>query len=69
MKGNVVKRNLRFAIIPKVVHPWFDEVKNGAIVQQTHMIFRGMALGPIKKNEKAHKAQPREYVIALLIHK
>jgi ribose transport system substrate-binding protein len=25
-----VKRNLRFVIIPKVVHPWFEEVNKGA---------------------------------------
>ena len=33
MKNNVVKRNLNFAIIPKVAHPWFDEVNNGAMTQ------------------------------------
>jgi ribose transport system substrate-binding protein len=33
MKNNVVKRNLNFAIIPKVAHPWFDEVNNGAKTQ------------------------------------
>jgi len=33
MKGTIVKRNLRFVIIPKVVHPWFDEVHKGAMAQ------------------------------------
>ena len=33
MKSNIVKRNLRFVIIPKVVHPWFDEVNKGAMAQ------------------------------------
>jgi len=33
MTGILVKRDLRFVIIPKVVHPWFDEVNKGAIVQ------------------------------------
>ena len=33
MKNNIVKRNLRFVIIPKVVHPWFDEVNKGAMAQ------------------------------------
>jgi ribose transport system substrate-binding protein len=33
MKTAIVKRNLRFVIIPKVVHPWFDEVYKGALVQ------------------------------------
>jgi ribose transport system substrate-binding protein len=33
MKSNILKRNLRFAIIPKVVHPWFDEVNKGAMAQ------------------------------------
>jgi ribose transport system substrate-binding protein len=26
----MIKKNLRFVIIPKVVHPWFDEVLKGA---------------------------------------
>ncbi len=33
MRGNAVKRNLRFAIIPKVTHLWFDEVNKGALAQ------------------------------------
>ena len=33
MKRDVLKRDLRFAIIPKVVHPWFEEVYRGAIAQ------------------------------------
>jgi len=33
VKSNTVKRNLRFVIIPKVVHPWFDEVNKGAMAQ------------------------------------
>ncbi|HWQ89916.1 MAG TPA: substrate-binding domain-containing protein [Desulfitobacteriaceae bacterium] len=33
MKSNNGKRNLRFVIIPKVVHPWFDEVNKGALTQ------------------------------------
>jgi ribose transport system substrate-binding protein len=33
MKSNILKRNLRFTIIPKVVHPWFDEVNKGAMAQ------------------------------------
>ncbi|PPD58473.1 substrate-binding domain-containing protein [Dehalogenimonas etheniformans] len=33
MRGNPAKRNLRFAIIPKVSHPWFDEVNKGALAQ------------------------------------
>ncbi len=33
VKSNIVKRNLRFVIIPKVVHPWFDEVNKGAMAQ------------------------------------
>ena len=33
MKRNIEKRNLLFTIIPKVVHPWFDEVNKGAIAQ------------------------------------
>jgi len=33
MKTDIIKRNLRFVIIPKVVHPWFDEVNKGALVQ------------------------------------
>ena len=28
-----VKKNLRFVIVPKVTHPWFDEVYKGAIYQ------------------------------------
>jgi ribose transport system substrate-binding protein len=33
MKSDALKRDLRFAIIPKVVHPWFEEVYRGAIAQ------------------------------------
>ena len=33
MKVYAAKRNLRFSIIPKVVHPWFDEVNKGAMAQ------------------------------------
>jgi ribose transport system substrate-binding protein len=33
VKSNRVKRNLRFVIISKVVHPWFDEVNKGALAQ------------------------------------
>jgi ribose transport system substrate-binding protein len=33
MKINTVRRNLRFVIIPKVIHPWFDEVNKGAMAQ------------------------------------
>ena len=33
MKSNIARRNLRFVIIPKVVHPWFDEVNKGALAQ------------------------------------
>ena len=33
MKENIEKRDLRFVIIPKVIHPWFDEVYKGAMVQ------------------------------------
>ena len=33
MKDFIKKRNLRFVIIPKVVHPWFDEVNKGAMAQ------------------------------------
>jgi ribose transport system substrate-binding protein len=28
-----MKRDLRFAVIPKVVHPWFEEVNKGAMAQ------------------------------------
>ena len=28
-----MKKNLRFIIIPKVAHPWFDEVNKGAMAQ------------------------------------
>jgi ribose transport system substrate-binding protein len=28
-----MKHNLRFVIVPKVVHPWFDEVNKGALHQ------------------------------------
>lgn len=28
-----MKNNLRFAIVPKVVHPWFEEVHQGALAQ------------------------------------
>jgi ribose transport system substrate-binding protein len=28
--GKVEKKDLRFVIVPKVVHPWFDEVNKGA---------------------------------------
>lgn len=28
-----MKKNLRFVIIPKVAHPWFDEVNKGALIQ------------------------------------
>ncbi|HEY0720706.1 MAG TPA: substrate-binding domain-containing protein [Gammaproteobacteria bacterium] len=28
-----MKNNLRFAIVPKVVHPWFEEVHKGALAQ------------------------------------
>jgi ribose transport system substrate-binding protein len=31
--NEIVKKDLRFVIISKVVHPWFDEVNNGALVQ------------------------------------
>ena len=30
MDKNIIKKDLRFVIIPKVVHPWFDEVLKGA---------------------------------------
>ncbi len=33
MKSNIVKRNLSFVIIPKVTHPWFDQVYKGAMAQ------------------------------------
>jgi ribose transport system substrate-binding protein len=33
MAKNVIKKDLRFAVIPKVVHPWFDEVNRGAMAQ------------------------------------
>ena len=33
MKSNDIKRDLHFVIIPKVVHPWFDEVNKGALVE------------------------------------
>ena len=33
MKGYTQKRDLRFVIIPKVDHPWFDEVNKGATAQ------------------------------------
>jgi len=33
MESNKAKSDLRFVIIPKVVHPWFDEVHKGAMVQ------------------------------------
>jgi ribose transport system substrate-binding protein len=33
MGSGIEKRNLRFALIPKVVHPWFDEVNKGAMAQ------------------------------------
>jgi len=33
MKGYTKKRDLRFLIIPKVDHPWFDEVNKGATAQ------------------------------------
>lgn len=29
------KKDLRFVIVPKVVHPWFDEVNKGAMAQAT----------------------------------
>jgi len=28
-----IKKDLRFVIIPKVVHPWFEEVNKGALYQ------------------------------------
>jgi len=28
-----MKKNLRFTIVPKVVHPWFEEVHKGALTQ------------------------------------
>lgn len=31
--GSVAKKNLTFVIVPKVVHPWFDEVNKGAQLQ------------------------------------
>ena len=33
MKGYREKRDLHFALIPKVEHPWFDEVNKGAEAQ------------------------------------
>ena len=33
MGNGIEKRDLRFALIPKVVHPWFDEVNKGAMAQ------------------------------------
>ncbi len=33
MEGEAEKRDLRFVIIPKVEHPWFDEVNKGAATQ------------------------------------
>ena len=32
-EGNSEKKDLRFVIVPKVVHPWFDEVNKGAQAQ------------------------------------
>jgi ribose transport system substrate-binding protein len=29
----VAKEDLRFVIVPKVIHPWFDEVNKGAVAQ------------------------------------
>jgi ribose transport system substrate-binding protein len=29
----MMSRNLRFVIVPKVAHPWFDEVNRGALAQ------------------------------------
>lgn len=31
--GSVAKKDLTFVIVPKVVHPWFDEVNKGAQLQ------------------------------------
>ncbi|NTU88694.1 MAG: sugar ABC transporter substrate-binding protein [Actinobacteria bacterium] len=33
LAGDNVKKNLRFVIIPKVAHPWFEEVNKGALEQ------------------------------------
>jgi ribose transport system substrate-binding protein len=33
MKRDALKKDLRFAIIPKVIHPWFEEVHRGAMAQ------------------------------------
>ena len=33
MNSNFIRKDLRFVIIPKVVHPWFDEVNKGALAQ------------------------------------
>jgi len=32
-RSMTLKKDLRFVIIPKVVHPWFDEVNKGALYQ------------------------------------
>jgi ribose transport system substrate-binding protein len=32
-RHNIMKRNLRFALVPKVGHPWFEEVYRGALEQ------------------------------------
>jgi ribose transport system substrate-binding protein len=43
MSKNVIKKDLRFVIIPKVTHPWFEEVYKGA-KEQTEFLEKQLGI-------------------------
>ena len=36
--GTLKKDSYRFLIVPKVVHPWFDKVNEGALMAAFHSV-------------------------------